>query len=234
VRLASPRVVRSAAALVIVLTVIAPRAASAHTALDYTLPTDGATIGEPVGEVTVAFTEAVTLVGNGFEVRDPQGNIVEPFAVTDDDTVFRLQLDPPLAGGAVGVRYEVTSDDGHVVSGAFSFTVAAPAPTVAPVTTPATSADTTPATTSPGESTTTAPGASATSATSTATQPPTQSSTQSSATAPSLSAPSDIDPGFAGGDGGDSNAGAIIAIAVAVALAAVAFLLVRSRTSGGR
>src|SRR5690606_5129400 len=102
--------------------------ASAHTQFDYSLPTDGAAVGRPVTEITVAFTEPVTLVGNGFTVFDPQENIVEPFAVTDDDMVFRLQLDPPLAGGEAGVRYEVAAEDGHVLSGGFSFTVSVDAP----------------------------------------------------------------------------------------------------------
>ncbi|MFZ0014990.1 MAG: hypothetical protein WAL25_12845, partial [Acidimicrobiia bacterium] len=41
-----------------------------------------------------------------------------------DDIVFHLLMDEPLAGGEVGVRYEVASEDGHVVSGGFSFIVA--------------------------------------------------------------------------------------------------------------
>jgi len=102
--------------------------ASAHGDLDYTVPTDGASVGDLVSEITIAFTEPVTLVGNGFEVLDPQGNLLLPFAVTDDDIVFRLQLDPPIGGGEAGVRYEVTSSDGHTLSGSFSFTVAADAP----------------------------------------------------------------------------------------------------------
>ena len=118
--------------------------AAAHTELDFTLPAGGTTVGEPLSEISIGFTEPVTLVGNGFEVLDPQGNVLQPFAVTDDDMVFRLQLDPPLAGGAVGVRYEVTSLDGHVVEGSFTFTVAAEPPppstasTVPPTTAPAT------------------------------------------------------------------------------------------------
>ena len=131
------------AALASAVLVIAPAPASAHTDFDFSLPTDGASVGETVSEVTVAFTLPVTLVGNGFEVLDPQQNLLMPFVVTDDNTVFRLQFDPPLAGGAVGVRYNVTAADGHVLSGSFSFTVTVDAPspttttsTVAPATVP--------------------------------------------------------------------------------------------------
>jgi hypothetical protein len=59
---------------------------------------------------------------------------------TSNDTVFTLVLDEPLAGGEVGVRYEVAAEDGHVLAGGFSFTVTAPEATT---------------TTSPPEATTT-------------------------------------------------------------------------------
>jgi len=78
----------------------------------------------------------VTLVGAGFEVIDPQSAIRAPFAVTDDNMIFRLQLDPPLAGGAAGVSYAVTAADGHVLSGTFSFTVPETPEQVASTTSP--------------------------------------------------------------------------------------------------
>ena len=115
-------------AVAIVVTVSVAQPADAHTDFDYSVPTDGASVGEPVSEVTVAFTQPVTLVGNGFEVFDPQQNVLQPVAVTDDDAVFRLQFDPPLAGGPVGVTYSVTAADGHVLSGSFSFTVSVDLP----------------------------------------------------------------------------------------------------------
>jgi methionine-rich copper-binding protein CopC len=199
----------------------------AHTEVDYTLPTDGASVGEPVAEITVAFTEAVTLVGPGFEVLDPEGNILTPFAVTDDDVVFRLQLEPPLGGGVVGVRYEVTSADGHVVSGAFSFTVSVPAPTT--TTTPATTtpATTTPATTLPATdpTTTTSPSAppgssSGPTVATTATAPTPAPATSAPATATSV--PDDE------GDGSDT-AWIYLAVAGVVIVGAAAFLIFRPK-----
>lgn len=116
---------------------------SAQVALDYSVPTDGASVGGPIAEVTVAFTEPVRLIGSGFEALDPQNNLLRPFAVTDDDMVFRLQFDPPLGGGVVGIRYSVLAGGGYTLNGAFSFTVNAAAPTTTvpatnvPVTNPA-------------------------------------------------------------------------------------------------
>jgi methionine-rich copper-binding protein CopC len=120
---------------------LAPATAQAHTDFDYSLPADGASVGEPVEEITVAFTLPVTLVRDGFAVLDPQNNELAPVALTDDDTVFRLQFDPPLTGGTVAVKYEVRAEDGHVLTGNFVFVVEAPiqttsttvVPTSAPV-----------------------------------------------------------------------------------------------------
>lgn len=207
-----------------------PSAAHAHTDFDYSLPTDGASVGVPLTEVTVAFTSPVTLVGNGFEVLDPQNNVLQPFAVTDDDTVFRLQFDPPLAGGTVAVKYEVRAEDGHVLSGNFVFVVDAAPPTTLPPTTlpPATvppdAAE--PDADAPEATTTTAPAAVTT------TVPP-PDTTQTAPTGDEEAAEVDARAGgVPGSGGGNSSGGVIIVIAAAVALGAGGFLLVRSRTSG--
>lgn len=201
--------------------------ADAHTALDFSLPTDGASVGEPLDEITVGFTEPVTLVGNGFRVLTPQGEEVLPYPITDDDRVFRLLLDPPVAGGLVGVAFEVTAADGHVVTGSFSFTVDAPVPTTTTTTPPTTT--TTPPTTPP---TTTGP----TTSVLTASTPATVSAPGVTTIAPPVSAgesPGSADDGGvdlridSGSDGGSGRDGLYIGVAVAVALAAAAFLVFR-------
>lgn len=211
-------------ALVVAL-IAMPSSVRAHADLDFTLPTDGAAVGEPVSEITVGFTEAVTLVGNGFEVLDPQGNLILPFAVTDDDQVFRLQLDPPLGGGAVGVAYEVTSLDGHVVAGSFSFTVSVPAPTTTIATTTTISATTT---TVPS-STTTPVDIATTVAAATTTSGPTSTATSSSAAvttvAPVTTAADDS------GDGDSDSTWIFLGIAGIVIIGAAAFLLFRPKSS---
>lgn len=103
--------------------------ALAHTEFESSTPADGEVVDEPVSEIAISFTLPVTVVGNGFEVLDPQGNIIEPEVETDDDTVFTLILDESLAGGEVGVRYEVAAKDGHVLAGGFVFTVTTPVET---------------------------------------------------------------------------------------------------------
>jgi copper transport protein len=213
-------------ALASAVLLVAPGSVTAHTDFDFSLPTDGASVGEPVSEVTVAFTLPVTLVGNGFEVLDPQENLLMPFAVTDDDTVFRLQFDPPLAGGDVGVRYSVTAEDGHVLSGSFSFTVSVDAPppttttsTVAPATVPP--ATESPATEPPiAETTTTV-----------ALTTPADSETVIDATAESSATEATTADADAVDADDSSSSGLVIAIAAIIAVLAAGFLLVRSRRS---
>lgn len=181
---------------------------SAHSDLDFTLPTHGAAVGEPVREITVGFSDPVTLVGPGFEVLDPQGNILTPFVVTDDDMVFRFQLDPPIGGGEAAVRYEVRSEDGHTISGEFSFAISADAPTTvpAPTTTPA------PATTAVPDSTA---------------APTTLATTTTASTTTAVSAGTTVPPFD---DDAGSPTGVYLAIAVAVVVAAGAFVFIRSRS----
>jgi copper resistance protein C len=210
------------AVLLLLGTVLAvPGRTSAHTDLDFTLPTDGASVGEPVSEITVGFTEPVTLVGPGFEVLDPQGNVIVPFAVTDDDRVFRLQLDPPVGGGVVAVAYEVRSADGHVVEGTFTFTVSVPAPTTTtPVTTTATTTTTTSLTTVTTTTLATPTTAAATTTLSATTVPPTAASSTVST--------------VGSGDGDDSSSAWIyLLVAGAIVIGAGAFVLYRKNPSGG-
>lgn len=207
------RVLLFAVGSIAVVAVASASQVSAHTDLDFTLPADGTTVGQPVEEITIGFSDAVTLIGNGFEVLDPQGTVLQPFPVTDDDKIFRLQLDPPLAGGPVGVRYTVSAADGHVIEGAFSFTAAAepPPPTTAP-----------PATTAPPV-TTAAPITEAP----TTVAPTTVVATAVTATpdTPSSTAPDAGDDS----DDGDGARTALVAALVVAALAAGGFLVYRSR-----
>jgi copper transport protein len=190
----------------------APGSASAHTELDFTVPAEGAAVGQPVAEITIGFTEPVTLVGNGFVVLDPTNHEIEPFAVTDDDMVFKLIMDPPLTGGPVGVSYTVAADDGHVLEGSFSFTAAAPTPTTLVVVTSA------PVATQPLTLPSTLP-SSTPGSTSASTQPVVV------ATAPTAIGAT------AGDDSGGGSDAAVVVVAVLVAAGAAAFFVIRARRS---
>ena len=198
--------------------VIVPGGVMAHTELEFSLPANGTTVGEPVEEISVGFTDVVALVGNGFEVHDPQGNLLTPFVVTDDSKVFRFQLDPPLAGGVVVVDYHIRALDGDVQEGSFSFTVAAPLPTSTTTAAPTTAAPTT-----------VAPPATASSATAATTTTTTQpEAAEPATTAPGTAVESALPTDDTGSDG-DRERTLMFVVLLAIAAAAGGFLVVRSR-----
>jgi copper transport protein len=168
--------------------------ASAHTGFDSSTPADQSTVEAPVELVTISFTGAATPVGEGFVALNASGVLQEPVSVsTLDDQVFTIRFDPPLAGGQVGIRWNVQAADTHPIEGAFSFTVTAPLPTTVPETTvPETTvpAATTPVTTTAGS------------------QVGSTAAPTSSVAAPSVTEPSDEDAtGVVGVDGIDVGGG---------------------------
>jgi copper transport protein len=137
-----PSIARRMAAAIGVLVVAAglvlgPATASAHTGFQSSTPAEGAAMDEPVSLVTIVFTGEANPVGDQFVALTPDG-VVQAAAsfVTVDDKIFSITFDPPLAGGQVGIRWNVQAADAHPIEGAFSFTVTAPAPvaSVAPTT----------------------------------------------------------------------------------------------------
>ncbi len=105
--------------------------ASAHTGFESSDPADGASLDAPVDLITLVFTGPAEPTGDGFQVLDPSGELRQPAeATTDDGSVWVLRFDPPIAGGAVGVRWMVKAPDAHPIDGSFSFTAPAPAPQV--------------------------------------------------------------------------------------------------------
>ncbi len=117
----------STAALLAVLFVPAD-VAMAHTSFVSSSPSEGQTSAEPVDSITIEFSGVSEPSDDGFTVLLPDGQLRIPTSVvTADQKVFSLTFDPPLAGGTVGVRWSVSAPDAHPISGAFSFSVTAPA-----------------------------------------------------------------------------------------------------------
>ncbi|NNF54291.1 MAG: copper resistance protein CopC/CopD [Acidimicrobiales bacterium] len=111
-------------ALVMLLSTASP--ASAHTGFESSNPGAGQTVDQPVAEISLSFSGEATPAGEGFVVLDPSGLIREPDEVTTvDDLTWTLRFDEPLAGGVVGVRWQVAAPDAHPIDGSFSFTVSA-------------------------------------------------------------------------------------------------------------
>ena len=116
-------------AVVVLLSTASP--ASTHTGFESSNPSDGQTIDQPVTEISLSFSGDATPAGGGFVVLDPSGLIRTPDEVrTVDDLTWTLRFDKPLAGGVVGVRWQVAAPDAHPIHGSFSFTVSAEAAAV--------------------------------------------------------------------------------------------------------
>lgn len=135
---ARPKAARSLIAIIgcfvaVVATLLAPSTTvSAHTGFESSTPADGASIEEAVDEVTIVFTGEATPVGEKFVARTPSGDLQEASSIdTLDNKVFTVRFEPPLAGGQIGIRWNVQAADAHPIEGAFSFTVSAAVPTTA-------------------------------------------------------------------------------------------------------
>src|SRR5438094_6857993 len=113
-------------ALVAVVALAFPATAFAHANLDSTSPTYRQRLQAPVREVVLRFDQSVQAEPNAIEVRSAFGKILSGAAHAQGPTV-RVPL-KRLSRGAYTVRWHVLSEDGHVVSGIFTFGVRATAP----------------------------------------------------------------------------------------------------------
>jgi len=112
-----------AVATVLMFPLAAP--ASAHTDLDSTMPSDGASVDEPVEEVTLTFTLPVTQLGEGLSLQGPDGAVPAEVSSRRDGLVWVAVPQQPLVAGAYAGEWTVAAKDGHPLSGEFSFTVEA-------------------------------------------------------------------------------------------------------------
>jgi copper transport protein len=104
--------------------------ASAHAALTGSNPTQGSVVDKAPAQVSLTFSEQVSLNDESLQVLDPKGGRVDAGSASDlgGDT-YGLKLRPGLPDGTYTVTYQVVSADSHPVSGAFTFSVGAPSQT---------------------------------------------------------------------------------------------------------
>jgi len=122
-------------AVMLSLLVAAP--ASAHTSLVATDPADGSTVSATPAAVVLTFSEPAVALGTQVVVTGPQGQASVGAAQLVDATV-RQELVAGAPAGRYTVAWRVTSEDGHPISGAVSFTsTAAGGGTLAPDSAPA-------------------------------------------------------------------------------------------------
>ncbi|NJP43979.1 copper resistance CopC/CopD family protein [Actinacidiphila epipremni] len=120
------------AALVLACAVLiaAPGTAAAHASLLSSSPADGAVLAHEPAQVTLVFSEPVTLGLSSVSVVGPSGRRVEqgaPVAAGPGGDRLRVRLAPDLRTGTYVLTWRTTAtDDGHTTSGALTFSVGSP------------------------------------------------------------------------------------------------------------
>lgn len=107
-----------------VLLIAAPNAA-AHTYLDKTNPADGAVVVEPLQSIELTYAGKIE-VGSMFKVIASNGVEFETASMELVDGVLTGTFASPLPNDEYTVEWNSISEDGHPLSGQFSFTVDAP------------------------------------------------------------------------------------------------------------
>ncbi|MGW1465286.1 copper resistance protein CopC [Streptomyces sp. NPDC002308] len=107
--------------------------ASAHAALTGSDPQDGAVVDAAPRDVTLSFSESVSLSDDAIRVLDPSGKRADsgaPRAVGDGKAArYAVTLHTGLPDGTYTVAWQAVSADSHPVSGAFTFSIGAPSTT---------------------------------------------------------------------------------------------------------
>jgi len=109
------------AGLVVALVATAGPAA-AHAVVLSTSPEDGSVVDEAPQEISVTFNESVTPSDEGTSLRNADGEKI-PVDVAAADKSVVITPTEDLEDGTHLVGWRVTSDDGHPISGAFTFSI---------------------------------------------------------------------------------------------------------------
>lgn len=110
------------AALALLLAV--PAVASAHASLESSSPADRALLEAAPTQVELAFSGTVVAGPGTVQVFSPSGDEVQAGAPTPLRGARIVQVvEPADEPGTYGVSYRVSSEDGHVINGSFTFSV---------------------------------------------------------------------------------------------------------------
>ncbi|MBD9704105.1 copper resistance protein CopC/CopD [Streptomyces sp. ID01-12c] len=108
--------------------------ASAHAALTGSDPADGSVLDTAPRDVTLRFTESVSLLKDSIRVVDPENRAVDtgkPGRAGGRADTARVTLPTGLGDGTYTIAWRVVSADSHPISGALIFSVGEPSATAA-------------------------------------------------------------------------------------------------------
>ncbi len=105
-----------------------PASAFAHASVEHTVPASRERVAESPRQVLIAFDQQVTALPGGIQVLLQNGkNAAGPTRAVPAKRAIVAAV-PRLPKGPYTIRWKALSDDGHVVSGVFTFGVRVPAP----------------------------------------------------------------------------------------------------------
>ena len=131
------RRIRVACALAIVAILRVYAMASAHVTLVSSSPAAGSRLEAAPSRIRLEFSETLQASLAKLSIVSPDGNELPLRAASDPANAYALIAPATLtAAGTFRVNWRVVSDDGHPVSGSFTFTVGPAAATSSPVATP--------------------------------------------------------------------------------------------------
>ncbi|MGC9498127.1 copper resistance protein CopC [Streptomyces sp. WG7] len=104
--------------------------ASAHAALTGSDPRQGAVVDKAPAQVSLTFSESVSMDADSLRVFDPKGERVDDGEPSGTNgTTYSVKLHAGLPDGTYTVTYQVVSADSHPVAGAYTFSIGAPSET---------------------------------------------------------------------------------------------------------
>ncbi|GAA4007496.1 copper resistance protein CopC [Streptomyces marokkonensis] len=104
--------------------------ASAHAALTGSDPRQGAVVDKAPAQVSLTFSESVSMGDDSLRVLDPKGKRVDDGKPSGaGGTTYSVKLHTGLPDGTYTVTYQVVSADSHPVAGAYTFSIGAPSET---------------------------------------------------------------------------------------------------------
>lgn len=113
-------------AALLLVAVVSPRVALAHAHLESSTPADGATVAAGLTQVTITFSEEISVDQSNAQLASADGGAVSGVTSAVDRANRNMMTitTPALADGRYTVTWRaVTEDDNGITNGTFSFTV---------------------------------------------------------------------------------------------------------------
>jgi methionine-rich copper-binding protein CopC len=110
---------------VLMLLMLIPTTALAHTGLESSTPKDKETITNSVKEIALTFNTNLEKLST-FSLLDKQGQKVNVDNLSVEGKILKGTFNNPLTNGDYTVNWKIVGEDGHVIERSFTFAVNMP------------------------------------------------------------------------------------------------------------